>query len=162
MIQDHILEGKCILVVDDDIDIVETISELLDMCRVDAAVNFESAKGLLLNEVYDAAIFDIMGVSGFELLSIARSNNIPSLMLTAHSFSPESLTKSLKKGAYAYLPKDKLFEVDRYLAEMVSVSREGSSPTKNWFSELKPYFDKKFGGGWRKTDEGFWSEYESL
>lgn len=46
---DHlkILEGKRILIVDDEPDILETLEELLDVCQTDSASSFESAVTLL-------------------------------------------------------------------------------------------------------------------
>ena len=82
------------------------------MCFTDTAQNFEAAKTFLEEKTYDAAIFDIMGVNGYELLSVAMKNNIPALMLTAHALNPLSLVKSIKSGARAYLPKDKMVEID--------------------------------------------------
>ena len=65
---DDILKGKRVLIVDDEPDILETLTELLDMCFTDTAPNFETAKKFLLKNEYDVAIFDIMGVKGYELL----------------------------------------------------------------------------------------------
>ena len=39
---------------------------------MEKATSFESAKELLENNVYDAAILDIMGVRGFDLLDEPR------------------------------------------------------------------------------------------
>ena len=45
----QVLVGKKILIVDDEPDILDSLSEFLDMCTVDKATDFESAKHLLLN-----------------------------------------------------------------------------------------------------------------
>ena len=37
-----ILENKKILIVDDEPDVLETLADLLDMCRIDTALDFES------------------------------------------------------------------------------------------------------------------------
>ena len=39
-----ILKDKKILIVDDEPDILETLVELLDMCLIDSAPDFETAK----------------------------------------------------------------------------------------------------------------------
>ena len=39
-----ILEGKRILIVDDEPDVLETLLELLDMCNIDTAPDFETAE----------------------------------------------------------------------------------------------------------------------
>jgi CheY-like chemotaxis protein len=84
-----IVKGKRVLIVDDEKDVLDTLTELLDMCKLDAASSFEQGKEFLENEYYDVAVLDIMGVKGYELLEIANSRDIPALMLTAHALSEE-------------------------------------------------------------------------
>jgi len=96
MIDGGILKDKKILIVDDEPDILETLMELLDMCLIDSAPDFETAKKFLSKNTYDAAILDIMGVRGYDLLQITTQKEIPALMLTAHALSPEHLIKSIK------------------------------------------------------------------
>ena len=115
MADEDILEGKKILVVDDEPDILETLEELLDKCHIETASNFDSASALLKSKVYDAAILDIMGVKGFDLLEIAIDRKIPALMLTAHGLNPDNLVGSIKLGAKSYIPKEKMSEIDIYL-----------------------------------------------
>ena len=90
----RVLRGKRVLIVDDEHDILEFLTELLDMCKVDAARTFEDAKVLLETNFYHAAVLDMMGVNGYELLEIATKKGIPSLMLTAHAISKDNLKKS--------------------------------------------------------------------
>ena len=154
------LKGKKILIVDDEPDILETLEELLDMCTVDTATTFEAAEKFLNRETYDAAILDIMGVRGYELLKIATEKNIPALMLTAHALSPDNLIKSIKGGAYAYVPKDKLADITFFLVDIIEEKKKAGKPGGRWFARLKPFFDKKFDPGWRKKDEAFWGEFD--
>jgi DNA-binding response OmpR family regulator len=100
-----IVKGKRVLIVDDEKDVLDTLTELLDMCKLDAASSFEQGKEFLENEYYDVAVLDIMGVKGYELLEIANSRDIPALMLTAHALSEEHLKQSAEKGAAYYAPK---------------------------------------------------------
>ena len=62
MQDNDILNVKRILIVDDEPDILETLEDLLDMCLIDSAPDFESAKKFLDKNPYDAAVLDIMGV----------------------------------------------------------------------------------------------------
>ena len=48
------LRGKWVLIVDDEQDILELLTELLDMCRIDTAASFDEAKDLLEKNPYDA------------------------------------------------------------------------------------------------------------
>ena len=153
---DNVLDGKRILIVDDEPDILETLVEILDMCLVDSAPNFETAQKFLNKNRYDLAILDIMGVRGYELLELANARNIPALMLTAHAVSPDNLVKSIKGGAQSYIPKDKISEIAVYIADILE-PRERSA---DWLEKLEPYFDKKFGEGWKEKDREFWDVYD--
>jgi len=154
---EEILKGKRILIVDDEPDILETLEEILDMCLIDSAPNYETAVKFLKKNTYDAAILDIMGVRGYDLLDLANERGIPALMLTAHALSPDNLVKSLKKGAYSYVPKDRIRDVPEFLAQIIKEKQEGRKG--DWFKKLKPYFDKRFGPDWQKKDEEFWRQF---
>ncbi len=152
MIDDRVLSGKHILVVDDEVDIVDSLAEALDMCRVDKALDFETARALLERNIYDAAVLDIMGVDGYALLKIAREKRIPALMLTAHALSPAYLQKSVTEGAYAYVPKERIAEIAVFLVDMIAAARNRVRPSGRWFQQLEPLFDNRFGSGWKSRD----------
>ena len=82
----NLLEGKKILIVDDEPDILAVLEDLLDMCELVKASSFEEAKTYLETQSFDIAVLDIMGVDGYGLLEIAKQKNIPALMLTAQAF----------------------------------------------------------------------------
>ena len=145
----EILEGKKVLVVDDEPDVVESIRELLDMCNIDTAVDFETGEKLLNQNKYDIAVLDIMGVNGYELLEIANKKGVPALMLTAHALSPDNFAKSISGGAKAYIPKEKISEIGIYLSDLLK-AQEGIEKPDNWFSRLKSFFDFQFGKEWLK------------
>ena len=118
------LNDRRILVVDDEPDMTESLEELLeDTFVVDAASSFEEAVACLKNNTYDAAILDIMGVRGYDLLEATHALGIPTLMLTAHALSPDNLKKSIELGADAYIPKDKMVDISTYV-EDVLISRQ--------------------------------------
>ena len=98
------LKGKRILIVDDEVDILDTLKDLLDMCTIYTAPNFETARKFLEKETFDAAILDIMGVNGFELLKLCVEKKIDAVMLTAHA-TVESAIEGMKFGAFDYLMK---------------------------------------------------------
>ena len=113
------LSGKKILIVDDEPDVFETLRELLDMCIIDYARDFDTAKKYLSENYYDAAILDIMGVDGYNLLTLARQREIPALMLTAHALSPDHLVKSIRQGAFSYIPKHEMADIPEYLDDII-------------------------------------------
>ena len=155
-----LLKDRKILVVDDEPDILETVEELLDMCSLDTAASFEEAKKLLSNNQYDLAILDIMGVSGYDVLALARKKDIPALMLTAHALTPENLKESIQKGADSYIPKDELANLTDHVADVIKARISGKQGYGAWFSTLKPFFDKSFGKGWRDRDRSFWNSFD--
>lgn len=154
------LRGKRILVVDDEPDILETLREQLQECAVDTAPGFEEARELLGRNAYDAAILDIMGVKGYDLLGITAEKDIPALMLTAHALSPGNLIRSIKKGALAYVPKEKIHDIRTFLLDVLEAHEKGERGLGKWFSRLEVFFNKKFGEYWKeKSDPEFWKKY---
>ena len=157
---EDILAGKTILIVDDEPDMLETLEEMLDMCSIDSAPDFETAQKFLSKNTYDAAILDIMGVRGYDLLKLAKDKGIPALMLTAHALSADNLVKSIKQGAHAYVPKDRISDIASYLSDILKASQEGKPKHTTWFARLKPFFDKKFGTDWKQEHKDFWKEFD--
>jgi DNA-binding response OmpR family regulator len=121
--KESILNGKRILAVDDEPDVLEVLEgEILDSCpncKVEKATSYETAADLLKSQTYDVVILDIMGVRGFELLELAVSRNFRVAMLTAYSLNPESLKRSLEMGARVFLPKEKLGEIIPFLEDVL-------------------------------------------
>lgn len=155
-----VLAGKKILIVDDEPDVLETLKELLDTCVIDSAPNFSTAKQFLKNKTYDAAILDIMGVKGYDLLELTEEKGIPALMLTAHALTPEHLVGTLKKGAYSYIPKHEMINVSSFLSEVIAAKEKGKQKPKHWFKKLTPYFDKKFGSDWKNEHKEFLKDFD--
>ena len=159
---DDVLDGKRVLIVDDEPDVLETLRELLDTCIIDSAPDFDTAKKFLKHQSYDAAILDIMGVSGYEILELSSERGIPTIMLTAHALSPDHLVKSLKEGAQCYLPKDKMADISDFLAEVLQASEKGARKSQNWFDRINPYFDKKFGSDWKDKHSRFLKDIDLI
>ena len=136
MKSDKIIAGKYAIVVDDERDILDSIEELLDMCRLDTATTFREAEKLLMENAYDIAILDIMGVDGYELLKIANSQNIPALMLTAQASTHENLYRLCEAGAAYYVPKNKMHELDTFLADVFKAIEEGKNSWERGLERL--------------------------
>ena len=142
------IKGKAILAVDDEPDVLDTLGELLSMCRVVKKTSYDAAVEYLNSESPDLAILDIMGVNGFELLKLCVSKKIDAVMLTAHAFSLESLKKSLDLGARAYLPKEKMADIVSFLEDVVTMEHR-----ENWqclCGRLDQLFKATFGSDWSK------------
>ena len=154
------LEGKRILIVDDEPDVLETLSELLDMCEIDTAPNFEFAARLIAENTYDIAVFDIMGVRGYDLLELANQKKLPALMFTAHALNPDDFVKSIEGGAKAYIPKEKMNEIATYIADLLKAHQEGTHKHSGWFGKLESFFNKQFGTEWLEKYKEFRDKYE--
>ena len=108
---------------------------------------------------YDIVILDIMGVNGFELLKESVIREFPTVMLTAHALSPDSLKSSIKLGAVSFLPKEKLPELKTFLEDVVL---GGGKPVwQKLFDRLGGYFGHRFGAEWKEKDE-FFKEFEEV
>lgn len=155
------LGDKKILVVDDELDMVETLEELLeDTFLVDTASSFEEAVACLKSNTYDAAILDIMGVSGYDLLEATHTLGIPTLMLTAHALSPDNLKKSIELGADAYIPKDKMVDISLYVEDVLISRKDKKKNNFKWYVKFMPFFDKIFGEGWKDPEKEFWNQFD--
>jgi DNA-binding NtrC family response regulator len=134
-----------ILIVDDEPDILESLEEVLEAYSVSKASSYETACERLEKEHFDTAILDIMGVRGYDLLKLAVEKEIPAIMLTAHALTAEDLIASLRNGAYAYVPKDKLSDIAFFVDDALKARQQGAEQAGKWFEKLKPFFLKKFG-----------------
>jgi len=153
------LEGKRILIVDDEPDVLDTLEDLLVMCEVTKAANFKDAKAYLETRPFDLAILDIMGVDGYELLEIATSKRVPAAMLTAHALSPENMVKSYKEGAVSYLPKEEMINIATFLNDILEDKEKGKNPWVRWYDRMGSFFEKRFGPDWQKDDQEFWKKF---
>jgi len=157
-----LLEGKKILIVDDEPDVLDVLEEMLDMCEVAKASTFEEAKELLEKNDFDMAILDIMGVEGYKLLHIAKHRNITAVMLTAHALSPDNLVKSIKEGADSYLPKEEMGNIKTFLIDILKSQKEGESTWEPWHRSLSSsYFERKWGAAWKDQDKEFWEKFKA-
>ena len=154
-----VLAGKSILAVDDETDILESIEDILEMSKVDTAVDYESASEKIKKNAYDLVILDIMGVDGLKLLEESVTKGIHTVMLTAHAVNPDTLMASIRKGAISYLPKESLADLDELLNGLLGAYEQGEAPWKLLFEKLGHYFDERFGADWHEKDKDFWSEF---
>jgi len=157
-----ILDGKSILAVDDEPDVLTVLGEEIlgacPRCKLDKATTFEEASQMFASHTYDIVILDIMGVRGFDLLERAVLRKLPVAMLTAHALSPEALKRSMELGAQAYLPKEKLGEIVPFLEDVLKY--EYLPGWKRLLENLKGFFAARWGKHWQMTDKEFWKGFE--
>jgi DNA-binding NtrC family response regulator len=156
-----ILDGKRILAIDDEPDVLAVLEEeILYKCpnaQVEKATTYEEAKGLLESKDYDVVVLDIMGVRGFDLLKIAVKRNFRVAMLTAHALTPEALKRSYERKARAFLPKNKLGEVVPFLEDVLKYDYQ--SGWKRLLEKLHRFFTEEFESDWEKKTGLNWREW---
>ena len=158
---DSILNGKCVLAVDDEPDVLSILEDEIlgaaPKCKFEKAKTYEEAVKKLKSQTYDVVILDIMGVRGFDLLALAVSRDFRVAMLTAHALTAEALKRSFEMKARAYLPKEKLGEVVPFLEDVLKY--EYLPGWKRLLEKLKGFFDSKFESDWEKKTGLQWQEW---
>jgi DNA-binding response OmpR family regulator len=153
-----ILNGKRVLAVDDEIDVLDSLKDLLepyDGLIFDRATHYEEGFHLLRSWTYDVVILDIMGVRGFDLLSAAVHLGFPAVMLTAHALSARDLKRSIEMGARAYIPKEKMIDIAAFLEDVLTLAR--GAGLAQMFRRLGGFFNKRFGSRWMEDEQTFWN-----
>ena len=162
MSEQPLLDGKKILIVDDEADILDMLEELLEMCDVVKASTFEEAKDLLESQHFDMTILDIMGVNGYGLLEISNKKDVPAVMLTAHAFTPGNLLRSVKEGADSYLPKEEMGNIAIFLNDILEAIQKGKDSWEPWQDKLPTsYFEKRWGAMSKDTTRDFWEQFKA-
>ena len=155
-----ILNGKRILTVDDEQDVLAVLEEEIlaacPGCVVEKATTYNEAVEKMMSLTYDVIVLDIMGVRGFDLLELAVSRNFQVAMLTAHALTPEAMKRSFEMKARAYLPKEKLGEIVPFLEDVLKY--EYLPGWRILLEKLKEFFDKKFKPGWEKKTGMDWRQ----
>jgi CheY-like chemotaxis protein len=157
-----ILEGKRILAVDDEPDVLDSLADLLEEYQglvLDRATDYETGIHLMGSWTYDAVILDIMGVRGFDLLNASVHLGFPTVMLTAHALSADALRKSIELGARAYIPKEEMSAIAAFLEDVMTL--EHGSNLKKMVQRLGGFFNKKFGSQWMENEKTFWAQVQS-
>jgi CheY-like chemotaxis protein len=161
--KESLLNGKRILAVDDEPDILivleEEIMGVAPNCKYEKSTTYEVAVDKLKSQTYDVVILDIMGVRGFDLLELAVSRNLKVAMLTSHALSPQALKRSFEMKARAYLPKEKLGDIVPFLEDVLTY--EYLPGWKRLFTKLEGFFTEtfeKYENMKEKSGYNFWVE----
>jgi two-component system response regulator CpxR len=116
-----------ILVIDDDVELCELLTDYLVPEGFDVEAVHDSDKGIerALSGDHDFVVLDVMlpGVNGFEVLrTLRKTSNIPVLMLTARGEDVDRIV-GLEMGADDYLPKP--FNPRELVARIQAIRRRG-------------------------------------
>ena len=159
---ESVLNNKRLLAVDDEPEVLETFADQLSDFEgliFDTATDYDMGYQLIRSWTYDLVILDIMGVRGFDLLNASVHLGFPTVMLTAHALSVETLKKSIEMGARAYIPKEKMSEIIPFLEDVLTL--EHQSGWRRVFDRLGSFFNATFGSDWQKKEGAFWEQVRS-
>lgn len=145
-----LLSSARILVVDDEPDVLEMVEDILadEVWELTCVRYHDEAKDALENGDYDAAVLDIMGVRGFDLLEAFGATH-RCLVMTGHAVSPDTLRQAIERKAMAYVAKSEMSELPRYLRIVLSAP-PGLDLWKIWlhprcdFLNLRRVLDRDF------------------
>ena len=104
------MEGARILVVDDEPEVRDAITDLLraEGFEPEATSDSVAAAGLISTSAYDVILSDIVmpGLSGLQLLSLIKARApSPDVILFTGFSTRERAMEALERGAFAYLEK---------------------------------------------------------
>jgi DNA-binding response OmpR family regulator len=111
--------SPCVLVVDDQLDVIEWMGDALARnvdCRLTTAANIEQARSILAQQSVDLLIVDLHlpDGSGADLLPLLRARRpLASAIIMTGSPSVESAVSALRQGAVDFLAKP--FTADDFL-----------------------------------------------
>ncbi|MCX5806291.1 MAG: response regulator [Proteobacteria bacterium] len=123
------IEGSKILVVDDNVDIIDALSDFLTLngCSVFTAPTGKKAIELLNKNDIEVVILDVKlpDVNGVSLLDTIKINNptVAVVMATGY-YNPNYVVEAMKKGASDFLIKP--FEFDKLVLVLIRALRERS------------------------------------
>ena len=149
------LDGKRVLLVDDEQDVLESLEELLPMCHSTLAQNYEAACKWIDTADFDIAVLDIMGVSGYELLERCVKRKLVAVMLTARAVTAKDVTMSFHKGAAYFIPKEEMSRIASFLEDILEAKSKGKNTWMHWAEKLSSFAEKTFGKEFDKTDKDF-------
>lgn len=155
MSENNHLEGKRVLVVDDEPDVLESLEDLLTVCNVSTAGNYEDACKLIDGGMFDLAVLDIMGVSGYELLERCVDRGVTAVMLTAQALAPEDVARSYKEGAAYYIPKEEMANIESFLNDILDAQARGRNTWGNWYDRLTSFAERTFHRNFDPDSEDF-------
>lgn len=130
-----------LLLVDDDIELTELLSTLLELEGFDVETANNGLEALQkLNESYKLVLLDVMmpKLNGIETLKeIRKVSNVPVMMLTARGEDIDRVL-GLELGADDYLPKP--FNDRELIARIKAILRRSTSPSNNILKCRNPFF----------------------
>ncbi len=80
------------------------------------------------------------------------------MMLTARALTREDVLKAFRCGASYFVPKEYLYKLDLYLADIFKERQGQEAVWKRWHGRLRSFFEGLFGLNWFKTEKDLWDK----
>ena len=139
----NILEGKRILVVDNEPDVLDTVEGGLASSQVITVKSFTEARLLIAKESFDLVMLDTNGVNGFFLLEACSKNKVPAAVLTAHPMNAKILNAAIRMGAVSLIPKEALHQLPEIVAEIFEALELARTHGARFFQLFGPIFKER-------------------
>ncbi|MEW6376451.1 MAG: response regulator [Thermodesulfobacteriota bacterium] len=160
--KESVLNGKRILAVDSELNVLTMLDEILRVCpdcRLDGVTWYLEVVEKMVSWTYDLVILDIMAPRGFDLLDLAGCRNFPVLILTTKTLTP-ALERSRQVVARTCFPKESIKEIVPFLENMLQY--RDLPRWKRFYMKLVGFFSGQFESDWEKKTGTKWKEWGKL
>jgi len=157
-----ILNGKRILAVDSEPNVLTMLEEILKVCpdcRLDRVTTYIDAVEKMVSWTYDLAILDIMAPQAFDLLDLAAYRNFPVLVLTTKTLTAP-LEQPIQLVPQTCFPKERIKEIVPFLESMLQY--RDLPRWKRFYMKLVDFFSGHFESDWEKKTGTKWREWGKL
>lgn len=148
-VDSQILEGKRILVVDNEREVLNMLAEALAASQVVTVGNVDDARPLISKESFDLVILDTISANGCDLLQDCRANKLPAAMLTSREVEVTRVNEAMKRGAQSFFPKDEIHRLPETVVDLLERLEE----RKTHWAKLFRRFGTTFRELWRVVRE---------
>jgi len=115
----QILEGKRILVVNNEREVLKMMTDALAASEVITAGNVDEARSLIAKEFFNLAILDTVSANGCDLLQDCQANKVPAAMLTPREVEVTRVNEAMKRGARSFFSKDELHRLPETVVDLL-------------------------------------------
>ncbi len=138
----QILEGKRILVVNNEREVLKMMTEALAASEVITAGNVDEARSLIAKEFFNLAILDTVTANGCDLLQDCHAYKVPAAMLTPREVEVTRVSEAMKRGARSFFPKDELHRLQETVVDLLERLEERKTYRAGLFRRLWAAFRK--------------------
>ncbi|MGO9117829.1 MAG: response regulator [Desulfomonilaceae bacterium] len=136
----QILEGKRILVVNNEREVLKMMKEALAASEVITAGDVDEARSLIAKEFFNLAILDTVTSNGCDLLQDCQANKVPAAMLTPRKVEVTRVSEAMKRGARSFFPKDEIHRLPETVVDLLERLEKRKTHGTGFFRRLGSAF----------------------